>query len=63
MNDLILIDTDILIDVSRKIPTAINRLEMEDKKAKFEISVITKMETRNSGLKPRSVLRKYKSTR
>ncbi|GBF82756.1 type II toxin-antitoxin system VapC family toxin [Aphanothece sacrum] len=44
MTDTILIDTDILIDVSRNITTAVNRIKEEDNKAKSSISVITNME-------------------
>ena len=44
MSHIILIDTDILIDVSRRISTAINRIEEEENKAKLSISVITNME-------------------
>ncbi len=40
----ILVDTDILIDFSRNIPTAVNRVKTEEKKAKLSISVITNME-------------------
>ncbi|WP_107668435.1 type II toxin-antitoxin system VapC family toxin [Cyanothece sp. BG0011] len=40
----ILVDTDILIDVSRNISTAVNRVKTEEKKAKLSISVITNME-------------------
>ncbi|MGK7885662.1 MAG: type II toxin-antitoxin system VapC family toxin [Crocosphaera sp.] len=40
----ILVDTDILIDFSRNIPTAVSRMKTEEKKAKLSISVITNME-------------------
>lgn len=40
----ILVDTDILIDFSRNIPTAVSRIKTEEKKAKLSISVITNME-------------------
>jgi predicted nucleic acid-binding protein len=42
--DQILIDTDILIDVSRNISGAINRLKIEEEKVKLCISVVTNME-------------------
>ncbi len=44
MSNKILIDTDILIDISREIPTAINRFKEEKLNNKLCISVITKME-------------------
>lgn len=40
----LLVDTDILIDVSRKISGAVNRLKIEEEKAKLCISIITNME-------------------
>lgn len=44
MSNKILIDTDILIDISREIYTAINRINKEKLNNKLCISVITKME-------------------
>ena len=41
---MILVDTDILIDVSRNIDIAINRLDLEEKTNQISISVITEME-------------------
>ena len=40
----ILVDTDILIDFSRNIPTAVSRMKTEEKNAKLSMSVITNME-------------------
>lgn len=40
----LLVDTDILIDVSRNVSLAVNRLKAEEKKSKLSISVITNME-------------------
>ena len=44
MANKILVDTDILIDISREIPTAINRIKQEEIKNQLCISVITQME-------------------
>ncbi len=44
MTNLLLVDTDILIDVSRNILTAVNRLIKEDQNYTLAISTITKME-------------------
>ncbi|MGH2413028.1 MAG: type II toxin-antitoxin system VapC family toxin [Microcystaceae cyanobacterium] len=44
MSLIVLVDTDILIDVAREIQIAINRLQLEAKNAVLAISVITKME-------------------
>ena len=44
MKQNLLVDTDILIDVSRGIPTAINRLQSEAKSSTLAISSITQME-------------------
>lgn len=44
MGHKILIETDILIDISREISTAINRINKEKLNNKLCISVITKME-------------------
>ncbi len=44
MKQNLLIDTDILIDVSRGIPTAINRLKLEANTSTLAISSITQME-------------------
>ncbi|MDY6805879.1 MAG: type II toxin-antitoxin system VapC family toxin [Cyanobacteriota bacterium] len=41
---MVLVDTDILIDVSRNIETAIIRLEIEEQKSQITISAITQME-------------------
>ncbi|OBQ20270.1 type II toxin-antitoxin system VapC family toxin [Anabaena sp. AL93] len=41
---MILVDTYILIDVSRNIDIAINRLDLEEKTNQISISVITEME-------------------
>lgn len=41
---MILVDTDILIDVSRNIDIAINRLDLGEKTNQISISVITEME-------------------
>jgi predicted nucleic acid-binding protein len=41
---MILVDTDILINVSRNIDIAINRLDLEEKTNQISISVITEME-------------------
>jgi predicted nucleic acid-binding protein len=41
---MVLVDTDILIDVSRNIETAINRLATEEQTGQIAISAITKME-------------------
>ncbi len=38
------VDTDILIDVSREIPIAINRLQLEAHNSTLDISTITQME-------------------
>ena len=44
MKQQLLVDTDILIDVSRGIPTAINRLQSEANNSILAISTITQME-------------------
>lgn len=44
MKQQLLVDTDILIDVSRGIPIAINRLQSEANKSILAISTITQME-------------------
>ncbi len=44
MKQNLLVDTDILIDVSRGIPIAINRLQSEAKNSTLAISTITQME-------------------
>ena len=44
MTNLLLVDTDILIDVANGIPNAINRLKSESESLFLAISVITKME-------------------
>lgn len=44
MNNLLLVDTDILIDVSKNIATAVNRLIKEEQNHSLGISTITKME-------------------
>ncbi|MBU0560341.1 MAG: type II toxin-antitoxin system VapC family toxin [Bacteroidetes bacterium] len=44
MNNLLIIDSDILIDVARKDKTAIERLEEERKKSISAISSVTQME-------------------
>ncbi|WP_017295877.1 hypothetical protein [Geminocystis herdmanii] len=44
MSNKILIDTDILIDISREIPTAINRIKQEKLDHKLCIRIITQME-------------------
>lgn len=44
MSHRILVDTDILIDVSRSIARAVNQIEAEENKGKLSISVITNME-------------------
>ncbi len=44
MNEKILIDTDILIDVSRDIQIAIDRLKLEEETSELCITLITKME-------------------
>ena len=44
MKQPLLVDTDILIDVSRGIPTAINRLQSEANNSILAISTITQME-------------------
>ena len=41
---MVLVDTDILIDVSRNIETAINRLAIEEQRGQIAISAITQME-------------------
>lgn len=41
---MILVDTDILIDVSRNVEISINRLDLEEQKNQITISVITQME-------------------
>jgi predicted nucleic acid-binding protein len=41
---MVLVDTDILIDVSRNIETAINRLATEEQTGQIAISAITQME-------------------
>ena len=41
---MVLVDTDILIDVSRNIETAISRLYLEEQKGQIAISAITQME-------------------
>ncbi len=38
---MVLVDTDILIDVSRNIETAINRLAIEEQTGQIAISAIT----------------------
>ncbi len=44
MKQKLLVDTDILIDVSREIPIAINRLQSEARNSTLAISTITQME-------------------
>jgi predicted nucleic acid-binding protein len=44
MNQQLLVDTDILIDVARGIPAAINCLESKAQNSTLAISVITQME-------------------
>lgn len=44
MKQKLLVDTDILIDVSREIPIAINRLQSEANNSILAISTITQME-------------------
>jgi predicted nucleic acid-binding protein len=44
MDNFTLIDTDILIDVGRKIEIAVNRLEVEEQIATLGISIVTQME-------------------
>ncbi len=44
MKQKLLVDTDILIDISRGIPTAINRLQQEANTSTLAISSITQME-------------------
>ena len=44
MKQNLLVDTDILIDVSRSMPTAINRLKLEANTSTLAISSITQME-------------------
>ncbi len=44
MNKKLLIDTDILIDISRGITPAINRIKQEEVNNQLCISIITKME-------------------
>jgi len=44
MKNKIVIDTDILIDISRGITTAIERLKKEELNHQLSISIITKME-------------------
>ena len=44
MDNLLLIDSDILIDFGNGIEEAANRLEQEEKNAKLTISAITQME-------------------
>lgn len=44
MNDFIILDTDILIDVGRKIKEAIDRLEKEEKDSILGTTIITQME-------------------
>lgn len=44
MKQKLLVDTDILIDVSRGIPIAINRLQSEANNSTLAISAITQME-------------------
>ena len=44
MKDGVLIDTDILIDVAREVPEAVNYLKAKEKTHRLEISVITEME-------------------
>lgn len=44
MNKKILVDTDILIDISRSVDLAINRITDESKQAELLISQITQME-------------------
>ena len=44
MKKSILIDSDILIDVARQVPTAVNYLKDKEKTNNLEISVITEME-------------------
>lgn len=44
MKQNLLVDTDILIDVSRGMPTAINRLKLEANNSTLAISSITQME-------------------
>jgi len=44
MENLIIIDTDILIDVGREVKTAMNRLDKEEQTSALETSVVTQME-------------------
>lgn len=44
MSDIVIVDTDILIDVGRSNNTAVTRLEKEEQRANLGISIITKME-------------------
>lgn len=44
MKQKLLVDTDILIDVSRGIPVAINRLQSEANNSTLTISSVTQME-------------------
>ncbi len=44
MPSLVIVDTDILIDVGRMDKIAVARLEKEEKRAELGISIITKME-------------------
>ncbi len=41
---MVLVDTDILIDVSRNIETAINRIKIEEQTGQIAISAITQIE-------------------
>ena len=44
MSDLIIVDTDILIDAGRNINEAVNYLQQIEQQASLAISVITQME-------------------
>jgi len=44
MENLIIIDTDILIDVGRKINEAVERLDKEEKESVLGTSIVTQME-------------------
>jgi predicted nucleic acid-binding protein len=44
MDKLIIIDTDILIDVGRKVKEAIDRIDNEEKTSALGISIVTQME-------------------
>lgn len=44
MSNLLMVDTDILIDVGRNLPEAISFLEKAESESELAISAITKME-------------------